>query len=220
MNSPLLQVALDVQNADEAVSITKKIIPSIDVVEAGTILCIAEGVAAVAKLRAAFPQQIILADIKMADAGATLAKMCAQAGADWVTVICCAQLATIEKALQTMQDLRGQKGDVQIELYGNWSWEEAAAWKTLGIKQVVYHRGRDAQAAGQTWGEADLSKIKKLCDMGFEVSVTGGIEVADVPLFQGLAIKAFIAGRSLTASTEPLQAAQALRAEIDAYWKD
>lgn len=219
MNNPLLQVALDVHTADEAVTITEKIISSIDVVEVGTILCIAEGLSAVAKLRTAFPQHVILADIKMADAGATLAKMCAEHGADWVTVICCAPIATIEKALQTIKDLRAEKGDVQIELYGNWTWNEATTWKSAGVQQVVYHRGRDAAAAGQTWTEADVSKIKKLCDMGFDVSVTGGIEPADVHLFQGLAIKAFIAGRSLTTSSKPLHAAQLLRAEIDKYWK-
>ncbi len=219
MNNPLLQVALDVQTSNEAITITEKIIPSINVVEAGTILCISEGLTAVSKLRAAFPQHIILADIKMADAGSTLAKMCAEHGADWVTVICCAPIATIEKALQTMKDLRAEKGDVQIELYGNWTWDEAITWKSAGVTQLVYHRGRDAAAAGQAWTEVDVSKIKKLCDMGFEVSVTGGIEVSDVHFFQGLAIKAFIAGRSLTTSSNPLQAAQLLRTEIDKYWK-
>lgn len=65
-------------------------------------------------------------------------------------------------------------GDVQIELTGYWTWEQAQEWRDAGIGQVVYHRSRDAQAAGVAWGEADISAIKRLSDMGFKVTVTGG----------------------------------------------
>lgn len=40
---------------------------------------------------------------------------------------------------------------------------------------MVYHRSRDAQAAGVAWGEADITAIKRLSDMGFKVTVTGGL---------------------------------------------
>lgn len=218
MNTPLLQIALDVQNTTEAIKIVETILPAVDVVEAGTILCVAEGVAAVRELRAAFPSRTLLADIKLADAGSTLAAMCAKAGADWVTIICCAEIATIEVALQTMKKERGDTGDAQIELYGNWSWDEAELWKRAGIIQVVYHRSRDAQAAGKTWTNADLQKIQKLSDMGFAVSVTGGLTTDDIPLFKGMTIKSFIAGRALTSADNPLKAAEALKNAIAKFW--
>lgn len=75
-------------------------------------------------------------------------------------------------------------GDVQIELTGYWTWEQAQEWRDAGIGQVVYHRSRDAQAAGVAWGEADISAIKRLSDMGFKVTVTGGLALEDLPLFQ------------------------------------
>lgn len=64
---------------------------------------------------------------------------------------------------------------MQIELTGYWTWEQAQQWRDAGIQQVVYHRSRDAQAAGVAWGEADITAIKRLSDMGFKVTVTGGL---------------------------------------------
>lgn len=63
---------------------------------------------------------------------------------------------------------------MQIELTGYWTREQAQQWRDAGIQQVVYHRSRDAQAAGVAWGEADITAIKRLSDMGFKVTVTGG----------------------------------------------
>ncbi len=59
---------------------------------------------------------------------------------------------------------------------------------------VVYHRSRDAQAAGVAWGEADITAIKRLSDMGFKVTVTGGLALEDLPLFKAaISIHVFIA---------------------------
>lgn len=88
-----------------------------------------------------------------------------------MTVICCADINTTKGALDVAKEFNG---DVQIELTGYWSWEQAQEWREAGIQQVVYHRSRDAQAAGVAWGDADISAIKRLSDMGFKVTVTGG----------------------------------------------
>ncbi|SVX59911.1 3-keto-L-gulonate-6-phosphate decarboxylase UlaD [Klebsiella pneumoniae] len=94
-------------------------------------------------------------------------------------------------------------GDVQIELTGYWTWEQAQQWRDAGIGQVVYHRSRDAQAAGVAWGEADITAIKRLSDMGFKVTVTGGLALEDLPLFKGIPIHVFIAGRGYVVQTNP-----------------
>jgi 3-dehydro-L-gulonate-6-phosphate decarboxylase len=41
----------------------------------------------------------VLADAKIADAGKILSRMCFEANADWVTVICCADINTAKGAL-------------------------------------------------------------------------------------------------------------------------
>ena len=182
MSLPMLQVALDNQSMSSAYETTRLIADEVDIIEVGTILCVAEGVRAVRDLKALYPNKIVLADAKIADAGKILSRMCFEANADWVTVICCADINTTKGALDVAKEF---KGDVQIELTGYWTWEQAQEWREAGVQQVVYHRSRDAQAAGVAWGEADISAIKRLSGMGFKVTVTGGLALEDLPLFQG-----------------------------------
>jgi 3-dehydro-L-gulonate-6-phosphate decarboxylase len=215
MDKPLLQVALDHTSLPEALVATRALADHVDVLEAGTILCAAEGVRAVETIRALYPDHIVLADLKVADAGAVLAEMVFSRGATWMTVICCAPLATMEKALEVA---RRYDGDIQIELYGDWTFDQAEQWKALGLRQAIYHRGRDAQAAGKTWDDSDLDKIRRLADMGFLVSVTGGLTPADIPLFKGIPVKAFISGRTLYGDKDPARSAIEFREAIDASW--
>lgn len=214
---PKLQVALDNTSLEEAMEAIREIGAHVDVIEVGTILHVAAGLEPVRCLRALYPDKIILADIKGADAGSLLAKQCFGAGATWMTAICCADIATMEGMLQTAKTF-GADRDVQIELYGDWTWEQAEMWKKSGLKQVVYHRSRDAQAAGKGWGTEDLDKIGKLCDMGFKVTVTGGLTQEDLKLFKDYPLYCFIAGRSIRDAESPSLAAQAFKAEIKKYW--
>lgn len=148
MSLPMLQVALDNQTLSHAYETTRLIAEEVDIIEVGTILCVGEGVRAVRDLKALYPHKIVLADAKIADAGKILSRMCFEANADWVTVICCADINTAKGALDVAKEFNG---DVQIELTGFWTREQAQEWREAGIQQVVYHRSRDAQAAGVAW---------------------------------------------------------------------
>lgn len=211
MAKPLLQIALDNNTLSDAIRSISQVGHEVDVIEAGTILCLAEGMEAVRCLRALYPNKIILADTKCADAGGTVAKNCADAGADWMTVICSATIPTMKAALKEVKDL-------QVELYGDWTFEHAKQWKEAGLSQAVYHQSRDALLAGETWGEKDLNKIRKLVEMGFKVSVTGGLEKETLKLFKGIDVYTFIAGRGIREASDPAQAAREFKEEIDKYW--
>ncbi|WP_336983517.1 MULTISPECIES: 3-keto-L-gulonate-6-phosphate decarboxylase UlaD [unclassified Cedecea] len=215
MSLPMLQVALDNQSMSSAYETTRLIADEVDIIEVGTILCVAEGVRSVRDLKSLYPQKIVLADAKIADAGKILSRMCFEASADWVTVICCADLNTVKGALDVAKEF---DGDIQIELTGYWTWSQAKAWRDAGIAQVVYHRSRDAQAAGMAWGEADINAIKCLSDMGFKVTVTGGLTLEDLPLFQGIPIHVFIAGRSIRDAVAPAEAARQFKRSIAQLW--
>ena len=114
MSRPLLQLALDHTSLNAALQSVNALKNSVDIIEAGTILCISEGLQAVRQLRQRCPEHTIVADLKVADAGETLATEAFNAGADWMTVICAAPLATVVKAHQIAQS-RG--GEIQIELF-------------------------------------------------------------------------------------------------------
>lgn len=207
MTKPLLQIALDNQTIDSATTTLKSLGNEVDILEVGTILCLQEGRHAIETVRSLYKDKIILADTKCADAGKTVAQNCKDAGANWMTVICCATIETMIAAKNVMDD-------IQVELYGDWTFEQAQQWFDNDIKQVVYHQSRDALLAGKKWSEEDLNKIQRLIDLGFKVSVTGGLELDTVKLFQGLDIYAFIAGRNLRKAEDPAYAARAFKEEI------
>lgn len=215
MSRPLLQLALDHTSLAAAQRDVALLRDHVDIVEAGTILCLSEGLNAVKTLRAQCPDKLIVADWKVADAGETLAQQALDAGANWMTIICAAPLATIEKGHAAAQ-ARG--GEIQIELFGNWTFDDARDWYRTGVRQAIYHRGRDAQASGQQWGEEDLARMKALSDIGLELSVTGGLTPADLPLFKAVNVKAFIAGRALSGAKDPQQTAGAFLAQIRDIW--
>lgn len=212
MSVPLLQIALDNTTLSDALQSAKAVGKEVDIIEAGTILCLAEGMKAVKCLRDLYPDKIILADTKCADAGGTVAKMCADAGADWMTVICSATIPTMKAAFKEIKEL-------QVELYGNWTFEQARNWKENGINQVVYHQSRDALLSGETWGDNDLNKIKKLTEIGFKVSVTGGLEIDTLNLFKYIDIFAFIVGRNIREAENPDKEVKKFKEEISKYWR-
>ncbi|THB84102.1 3-keto-L-gulonate-6-phosphate decarboxylase UlaD [Pantoea allii] len=215
MSLPLLQLALDHTELDAALSTAQQLHPHVDIIEAGTLLCLSCGVEAVRRLRQQHPEKTLVADYKVADAGGTLADMAFTAGASWMTVICAAPLATFASALEVAQQ---HQGDIQIELFGNWTLEDARKWRQLGLKQAIYHRGRDAQASGQQWNQHDLDTMKALSDMGFALSITGGITPQDLSQFKDVDVKAFIAGRALSDPASGIQRAAEFHQAIASIW--
>ena len=214
MTLPKLQIALDQTDLKSALDVAKNVSGFVDIIEVGTILAFGGGMESVRCLRQLYPNHILVCDLKTTDGGAILAKMAFNAGANWLTVSAAAHIATIEACKKVADDF---KGEIQIELYGHWTFDDAKAWRKLGIKQAIYHRSRDAELAGIGWGEDDLVRMRQLSDLGLELSITGGIIPEDIHLFAGIKTKAFIAGRAL-ASENGKQTAQALREQIAKYW--
>ncbi len=215
MPLPLLQVALDNFTISEALESTRVLAPELDVIEAGTLLCLSTGAESIRTIRTLYPDNTIVADLKIVDAGGELADMACSKGADWVTVMCNAANATKAKAVEAAEKLGGE---VQVELFGNWTFEEAEEWKKIGLKQVIYHQSRDALNSGGSWGEANMKVVKKLAEMGFEVSVTGGLTIDVIKLFKDIPVKCFIVGRNLRNAEDPAAEARAWKNEIRKYW--
>jgi 3-dehydro-L-gulonate-6-phosphate decarboxylase len=214
MPRPMLQIALDTFDLPSALGPLQKAAPHIDVIEVGTILCLSEGMHAVRAIRSLFPDKIILADVRIAEAGGIISKMAYDAGADWVSVVSGAAPVTAE----VVHDIAKARGkDVQIELSDGWTWDMAKHWADLGIKQVITHRSRDGEVKGDlTWSEEDFDTIRRLDEMGFDVTVTGGVNAADIALFKDVPVYIFIAGRAIRGADDPAAAAQEFQSAIDA----
>ncbi len=116
---PNLQVALDHSDLQGAIKAAVSVGHEVDVIEAGTVCLLQVGSELVEVLRSLFPEKVIVADTKCADAGGTVAKNNAVRGADWMTCICSATIPTMKAALKAIQEERGQRGEIQVELYGD-----------------------------------------------------------------------------------------------------
>ncbi len=143
---PMLQIALDNLTIEDAIASAKKVEKYIDVIEVGTILIASEGKKAIKALKEAFPNKIIVADGKIADAGKVFGKMFFENGADFTTCICACWIANYYWNNEYCKRVWQSNKEVQIELTSNFTWEQANSWSKAGVPQVVWHRSRDSQA--------------------------------------------------------------------------
>src|SRR5205823_2201810 len=110
-----LQLAIDTQTLSEAEALVSRVRDLVDLVEVGTPLMIREGVGAVRRLRAVFPDLTLVADLKIADGGHFEATLGFEAGARIVTVLAAAADETIRDAVRAGHE-RG--GEVMVDLMG------------------------------------------------------------------------------------------------------
>ena len=213
---PRLQVALDSTDLATAFGPLNKVADIVDVIEVGTILIISEGLRAVREIRALYPSATILADVRIAEAGALIARQCFEAGASWVSCVAGASLTTIEQVVKVASEFNAE---VQVELGEHYSRETSASWRLVGVQHVIVHRSRDAEVAGiLAWGPHDLDRVAELAEMGFTVTVTGGITASDLDVFVGSPVGVVIAGRTIVGADDPRRAALELRSAIERIW--
>lgn len=217
VSRPRLQIALDKQDLPSALRPLQKAAPQIDVIECGTVLILAEGLRAVAEIRALFPDKPILADIRIAEAGKLLSQMAFEAGASLVSVVAGASMTTVQQVCAVAAE---HGGEVQIELADEWyDADRARRWREAGAQHVIVKRSRDREAAGDlSWGDADIARVDELAAMGFTVTITGGVTPKDLATFAGHPVGIVIAGRSIAAADDPLAAATELQQAIAEVW--
>ena len=139
---PIVQISLDLTNIDEALETAAMALRAgVDWLEAGTPLILAEGLHGVRKLREAFPNIPIVADLKTMDGGYLEAEMMAKAGATHVVVMARAHAETIKVVVQAGKDY-GIK--VMGDNLGCPDMVEGAKWlEDLGCDYIIHHIGYD-----------------------------------------------------------------------------
>jgi len=209
-----VQVALDTRDLPSALAALREVSPHVDIIEVGTVLCLAAGMGAVQAIRAAYPDHIVLADIRIAEAGSLLSALAFEAGADWVTVVS----GAAPEVFPAVVDVAVEWGrDVQVELSDGWTWDIVKRCRELGIRHFVFHRSRDAEARGDlSWSPRDLESIARVHKSGGRVSVTGGLSHAELPEFAAIPAEIFIAGRALYAAEDPADSARRFAAAVRA----
>ena len=211
LDRPVLQVALDFENLSRALTAAREAIAGgADWVEAGTPLIKSEGLDAVRELKKAFPQQRIVADMKVMDTGAFEVEIAAKAGADIVTILGTADDGTIADGVRG-----GEKygAEVVVDLL-NVPDPVARARRVaeLGAAAVCWHVGIDMQMQGRTPFDV-LTELAKATPV--PVAVAGGLNSETVAAATRAGAQILIVGGAITKSADITGAARQVRAAID-----
>ncbi|MDR5171614.1 3-hexulose-6-phosphate synthase [Methylobacillus pratensis] len=199
----LTQMALDSLDFDATVALAEKVAPHVDILEIGTPCIKHNGIKLLETLRAKFPNNKILVDLKTMDAGFYEAEPFYKAGADIATVLGVADLGTIKGVIDAANKY-GKKAQVDLINVA----DKAARTKEvakLGAHIIGVHTGLDQQAAGQT-PFADLSTVTGL-NLGLEVSVAGGVKPATVKQVKDAGATIIVAGAAIYGAADPAAAA-------------
>lgn len=167
---PIVQISLDLTNIDEALETAHLAMRAgVDWLEAGTPLILAEGLHGVRKLREAFPDTPIVADLKTMDGGYLEAEMMAKAGATHVVVMARAHEETIRCVVKAGADFGCQvMGDNMVSedmVVG------ARRLEDLGCGYVIHHIGYDERRGIAARGERMPSPLDQLREVVEAVSV-------------------------------------------------
>jgi 3-hexulose-6-phosphate synthase len=197
------QMALDSLDFDATVALATKVAPHVDILEIGTPCIKHNGIELLKTLRAKFPNNKILVDLKTMDAGFYEAEPFYKAGADICTVLGTADIGTIKGVI----DVANKYGKMaQVDLI-NVTDKKARTLEVakLGAHIIGVHTGLDQQAAGQT-PFADLAMVTGL-NTGAKVSVAGGVKAATVRQVVDAGADIVVAGAAIYGAADPAASA-------------
>jgi 3-hexulose-6-phosphate synthase/6-phospho-3-hexuloisomerase len=177
---PIVQISLDLTHIDEALETAAMALRAgVDWLEAGTPLLLAEGLHGVKKLRAAFPDVPIVADLKTMDGGYLETEMMAKAGATHVVVMARAHEETIKVVVQAGKDFNVKvMGD---NLGCPDMVEGAKKLEALGCDYIIHHIGYDERrgiAAAGLPMPSPLDELQKIvAAVNVPVQAVGGLSL-------------------------------------------
>lgn len=205
-----LQIALDEPDVEQGLALCESIREYVDIIEIGTPFIVREGLYAVKAFRERFPEKEILADVKIMDAGEWEARLCFEAGADYVTVLAVTDLLTIKGCVETAKKY-GKKAVADMICVADIE-KKVQELEAAGIRDIAVHTGVDQQAAGRTPLQ-DLEQIKG-CAKQSSISVAGGINPDTVDRYKALGADVVIVGGGIVHAEDPAKAAMAIAAKI------
>lgn len=202
-----LQVALDVLDLPSALTLANQVSEHVDILELGTPLVKAAGIAAVSAIKAAHPDKLVFADLKTADAGELEAGLAFEAGADLVTVMGTVDDDTIRGAVAA-----GRKYGKQVvaDMIGVVDGRVARIREVakLGVSFVEIHAGLDEQAR-PGYSIQQLLEDGRLAGVPF--SIAGGVKADTIGAVREAGAVVAVAGGAIYNATDPGAAAAELK---------
>ncbi len=204
---PLLQVALDFVDMERALKMAEEAVAGgAEWVEAGTPLVKSVGLDAVRELKRRFPDKVVVADLKIMDAGRTEVEYAAKAGAGAVTVLALASDATIAECIEAGRHYGAKIIADLINVPDPVS--RAQGLEALGVDAVNVHTPIDVQMQGLF----PFDTLRAVAEaVSIPVSVAGGITSETVADAVSNGASIVIVGGAITKATDATAATQAIR---------
>ena len=203
----LLQIAFD---KPEHLALLPHVKPFADIIEIGTPVLKRFGISAITTARELCPGVMVLADTKTVDGGQLEADMVFGAGAAFMTVLSCASRATHETVGRRAQafgatvivDTITESGKAQLLP------PDATFPESFGY--VAVHSPTDARLAGNT-STAHIDAVKQMHDLGFRVSLAGGIGPDTLAAVIAVNPEILVVGSAITEAANPKEVSQWIR---------
>lgn len=207
---PVLQVALDFIELKRALKVAEEAVKGgIDWLEAGTPLIKSNGMEAVRKLRKKFPGKVIVADMKIADAGRVESEIAFKSGADIVVVLGSASNQTVKECVEAAKNYGGK---VMVDLMGeSANLKRAKEVEKMGIDFITIHTPIDQQMTGNI----NFSLHKKISQkVKVPVAAAGGINSENIVEAMKAGVSIFIVGGAITKSEDVEKSVKNLKKAI------
>lgn len=203
-DGPALQLALDFVNLEPALRAAREAAPAgVHWIEAGTPLIKAVGLEAVRRLRAEFPDAVIVADMKVMDAGRVEVEYAKKAGADLVMVLGQTTDATLEECVRTGRHLGVAIGCDLVACADPVA--RARQAEALGVDLVSVHVPIDQQMQGAEPFET-LQRVAAA--VSIPVSCAGGLSAASAGRAVAAGARVCIVGGAITKAPDAQAAAR------------
>jgi 3-hexulose-6-phosphate synthase len=202
-----IQLAIDRVSIEKAKEISRQAIHYIDIIEVGTALIKDFGTVSIKEIKEAFPNKIILADMKTIDEGAYEFKAAFNSGADVATVMAAASIDTIKACYKVAEDF-GKLMMIDLLEVGN---EKINMLTDFTEAIFCIHSPSDG-------GKQDLTSLLKEFKERFpkisKVAVAGGVNFQTITSIKEADVDIVIIGGAITKADNIEKAAKKFREMI------
>lgn len=206
-----LQIAVDLITGVQTLALAGELQGKVDIFEVGTPIILRDGLHTVTAIKSAYPNLTVLADTKIADAGALEGGDAFAAGADIATVL---GIADDETILGVVRAAKAHGKQVMVDMLQVQDLEgRAAQLDNMGVDYICVHTAVDAQIHGKSPYD-DLARISSVVKQA-KTAIAGGVNMAAIPLLKQLAPHLVVAGNSLTSAADVAQAVMEMQAALN-----
>lgn len=198
-----LQIAFDLTDLQQALTVAQDVREYADVFEVGSLLIYKHGERAISAFKETFPDKIILADAKISDRGKEAVALCAQAGADWITVTAGANKHLIHGAANAAHELNKR---IMLDLTNATSPGQAALdAKSLGVDALLVLLSSSPDMSMTVAEQWDMVKG----NTELPVFITAGITRENIHEILALKPAGVVIGSSIVSADNPREQAAA-----------